>query len=151
MKLKFLALLILPLLAAFTSVAQLSYYSPAPEQLAFFTTPRTVAGGATSNYTSGVTIDGRYQENIALQLTSTSAGTNANNYTVTIQRSIDGTNFDTTVPHLTWVLAGNGTNSMRHLTNFATLGYGWFRVSSIANANPDTVLSNIVIRYSIKR
>lgn len=108
-----------------------------------------IVGGATSNYTA--VIDGRLSENIALELTSRSHATNANAYTVTIQRSIDGSNWDTTTAHMTWALTGNGTNSMRHLTNFTTLGYGYFRVVSIANANPDTTLTNLSMRYVIKR
>lgn len=107
-----------------------------------------IVGGATSNYTT--VVDARTVENIPLELVHRGAATNVLNLTITMRPSIDGQNV-MAQPTFSWVLAQNGTNYLRHGTNLPALGYGYWHLVSIANGNADTVLTNLTMRYAIKR
>lgn len=135
-------------LSAFAALGQ-GLYAPVT-----LISSQVVPGGATSNApfagsATGV-IDATASENVGLQLTFSSMATNANNLTLVFQKSLDGSSWDSN-QILSWAIAGNGTNTVVQATNIAVLGYGYLRVYSIANQNPDTTVTNITVKYSVKK
>lgn len=110
--------------------------------------PATVASGATSNLTSN--LDVRKQANTALMFKFANGGTNTQNVTLTFTQSVDGSTY-ADAPTFTWVVAAQGnTNSYAVSTNFATTGYGYLRLKSIANGSGDTITVTS-IAYSLKK
>lgn len=110
-----------------------------------------VVGGGTNTYTDKV-IDGSKQENVGLELSFKSTATNVLNLTLSFLAALDSSAAPNSGPaYFTWVVAGNGTNTVRVTTNMPTLGYGRFLLSSVLNGNADTAITNISLRYAIKR
>lgn len=109
--------------------------------------PATITTGSTSNTT--ITLDVRKSENVALQFAFANGGTGTGNVTTTIKYSVDGTTF-AAAPTTTWVLAATAdTATYTYATNFATLGYGYMQISSIASASGST-LTPSSLKYSLK-
>lgn len=97
------------------------------------------------------TVDASKQEHIPFELTFASNGTNTLNMIVSAKASIDGTTVATGGPAFwTWTLAGNGSTSKTYTTNMAALGFGKF-IITIENLNASTALTNVALRYAIKR
>lgn len=94
-----------------------------------------IPGGATSNRTETVSVT--RTENVAFQATLQSFQTNANTITFRFHKSIDGTYWDTN-QILSWAVTGNGTNLVIQATNIPVLSYGYIRLVSVVNQNPDT-------------
>lgn len=109
--------------------------------------PATITTGSTSNTT--ITLDVRKAENVALQFSFANGGTGTGNITTTIKYSVDGVTF-AAAPAPTWVLAATAdTNTYVYATNFATAGYGYMQISSIASASGSTLTVNS-LKYSLK-
>lgn len=97
------------------------------------------------------TVDASKQENVPFELTFASQGTNVLNMIVSAKASIDGSTVATAGPaYWTWTLAGNGSTSKTYTTNMPALGFGKF-VLTIENLNPSVALTNVALRYAIKR
>lgn len=109
--------------------------------------PATITTGSTSNTT--IVLDVRKAENVALQFAFANGGTGTGNITATIQYSVDGVTFGA-APLSTWVLAATAdTATYTYVTNFATSGYGYMKISSIASASGSTLVPGS-LKYSLK-
>ncbi len=109
--------------------------------------PATVATGATSNTTA--VLDVRKVENFALQFSMANGGTGTGNVTLTFKQSVDGTTFGA-APTVTWVLAATAdTATYTYVTNFASQGYGYWQLASIASASGSTLTVG-PLKYSLK-
>jgi hypothetical protein len=96
-------------------------------------------------------VDASKQENIPFEFTFASQDTNVLNVVVTAKASIDGTVVATSGPAFwTWTLIGDGTTARTYTTNMTALGFGKF-VVTIQNLNPSVALTNVALRYAIKR
>ena len=83
---------------------------------------------------------------IELQCQGNAVGTGA--ITLTLQRSLDGTVWETT-PTLTWATALNGTTALVAYTNLTAdiLGSAaYLRIYSISNGNATADATNVVVR-----
>ena len=97
------------------------------------------------------TVDAAKQENIPFELTFKSQNTNTLNIVVTAHASLDGSTIATSGPAFwTWTLIGTDTTANTYTTNMAALGFGKFIVK-IQNLNPSSALTNVALRYAIKR
>lgn len=138
---KFLA----PLFAAALSVA--SYATEVSPITVTLT--NSLAANATTTANLGSVVDLRKWDSVGLQLKFTGIATNAGNLTVSLARSVDGSNWETT-PLVAWVVALDSTNSVIGYTNFSVQGISYLKVASIANsassANVATNASLVVLR-----
>lgn len=110
-----------------------------------------VGANTTTTYsTSAYVVDVRKQKNTAILLSFTCGGTNASTITLTWERSLDGSFYDTTSTFVHTV-AANGTNTVTVGTNITLNGWGYYRLKTIANPNATVGLTNITLQYSIKQ
>ncbi len=106
-----------------------------------------------STNTPNATIDARFFQNLSLQAVFQMSGTEspAPALTFTFQQSVDGVNWST-VGNKTWGITSSGaTNFTTAVTNFVVGGVGWWRLNTIASAATNTVVTNLVVSYAIKR
>ena len=119
----------------------------------------TVWGGAgtliNANSTTNLnlTIDSRKADNLALQvsLVYTAACTDA--ATIVLQKSIDGTTWCTsadTQGYASWTVTPAGATQVSYVTNVAMNGFGYLRLTSIANGHATLKASNVVVSASKK-
>lgn len=127
----------------FSTVAQVYQYIP-------ICNGDTNGVAAASTRTLNTVIDVRKQRTFALLTSFACGGTNAQPTVLTIHRSIDGSNWDTTSV-ITWSVTSNGTNTVVCGTNFTCNGYGFFRLTSIATTNATIGLTNIILGYAVKQ
>lgn len=74
--------------------------------------------------------------NVALQCVASLANIGTSNITITVQQSVNRTNWHTAA---TMLLAGSGTNRVSYLTNLNVGAIPWMRVSTFVNANTAAV------------
>lgn len=108
-----------------------------------------VPANTTSNYTT-IIFDARKQKDLMVEGSFKSTGANTSTITFTLQPSLDGVTFDTTKVW-TWTITAAGTSTAVGSTNIATGGAGYIRLASIQNANGSQGLTNILVRYAVKR
>lgn len=131
-------------LLAFGAQAQGNY-----QARSLLSSTASITAGSTSNYNAVINLE-RWDE-VALQVAfkSTAQPANMSNVTVTLSRSLDNVNWGT-LDKLTIPVLANGTNTVSLTTNIGVGAIGYYRLDSIANANTNGVLTNIVVRYSVK-
>lgn len=133
-----------PLLAAVSAHAQYSVITSALNGGAF-----QVPANTTSNYTT-IVFDVRKQKDVMVEGSFKATGTNESSITLTLQPSLDGVTFDSTTVW-SWTITANGTSTVVGSTNIALGGAGFVRLASIANPNATQGLTNILVRYAVKK
>ena len=108
-----------------------------------------VPANTTSNYTT-IVFDTRKQRDVMVEGSFKSTGANTSTITFTLQPSLDGVTFDTTKVW-TWTITAAGTSTALGSTNISTGGAGYIRLASIQNANGSQGLTNILVRYAVKK
>lgn len=73
---------------------------------------------------------------VSLQCVASLANIGSSNLTITVQQSVNRTNWHTLA---TMLLAMNGTNQASYLTNLSIGAIPWMRVSTFVNANTAAV------------
>lgn len=104
----------------------------------------------TSSNTTAIFDVRRNVENLGLQLTAASGGTNAPTITLTFKYSVDGVTFGS-VPTTTWALKLPATTASTTITtNIAVNGYGYIQLSSIACSNDTDPVTVTSVKYAVK-
>lgn len=75
-------------------------------------------------------------DKVSLQCVAALANIGSSNLTITVQQSVNRTNWHTLA---TMLLAMNGTNQASYLTNLSVGAIPWLRVSTFVNANTAAV------------
>jgi hypothetical protein len=107
--------------------------------------PATLATSASANILSSVYVGNR--EYLSAVFKYLPGGTTTQNITITIDYSVDGSNW-TVAPTTAWVFASPGsTNETTIGTNLNVGGWGWIRFKTIANAGSGSTItpSSLVI------
>lgn len=111
--------------------------------------PTLLTSGGTSNVNA--VIDVRKAENVAFQYKHSNSGNSNVAITITFDWSVDGVTF-AAGPLTTWSVneINAAATPTTYATNFATLGYGYMRVKTIALAGSGTTITNQDFQYSLK-
>lgn len=121
------------ILASVTSFAQT--YTP----VTLTGLPADLATSATSNILASVYVGNR--EYLSAVFAYLPGGTTTQNITITIDYSVDGSNW-TVAPTTSWVFASPGsTNATTIGTNLNVGGWGWIRFKTIANAGSGSTIT----------
>lgn len=123
-------------IASLTAQAQYAQYAPQSIPL-----PSVLAAG-TTNFATPQVIGALTFRQLPLSLTIGAASPGATN-TYTIQRSVDGVNYDTNAADATtFVVSIVGAGNNTWTTNWDSGGYGYFRISSIVTVGTATNVSS---------
>lgn len=139
MKKLFIALLAV---AAVVSTASAQTYSAQS-----LSVPATLGNGVT-NLASPPTIGALKQQNVALSVTisGTAGGTN----TITLNKSVDGSNWDTNSANcITFVAGTTSGQNVTTTTNLTVSGFGYLRIQTMNVTSSGTITNNSVT-YGIK-
>ena len=105
----------------------------------------TVTNSTTRTY--NLTIDARKQTTVGLMVSfALTGGAETGNIVVTLQRSIDGSTWESTGTTIT--TAANGTNTVSLVTAVASNGAGYIRLATIQNANTNN--ATVSVQYPTK-
>lgn len=139
---------ILALLTALLALPALAQYSTATLTHGL----TNIAGAITTNLIVAAEIDATDKPHVALQASfKLHDGVETGDVTFTFRPLlVSGTVPTLTDQDLTWTLAATATTTKVAVTNWPTLGYGYLRLVSVANANT-AVVTNLVLTYSIKK
>jgi hypothetical protein len=107
----------------------------------------TVGSGATITPNVAIPNAGRYDQ-LSLVATFNTTASNTSGVNFTIQRSLDGTTWETPA-YQTLTVTANGTNLVTGILDFTYGAAGYLRLNTIVNSN-SAVLSNIIIKTATK-
>lgn len=105
-----------------------------------------IAASTVRNYTNSIPVTRGSQFALMGVATAVSSGATSNAF-LTIDRSVDGSNWELGVHRLP--IAINGTTALPSSTNWSVGAYGFYRVRAIENTNT-VALTNLTIKYSVK-
>lgn len=105
-----------------------------------------INASTTSNYTASVTLT--KHDNVALLWQFKHMGAGTDNCILTLEQSIDGTNWETTNKK-TITVAATGTTQVNVVTNLSMGAVGYLRVKSVQNGVAD-VLTNLTVKVVTK-
>ncbi len=136
---------ILIALASATCFSALAADTPAYEPTTLTLSNATVAASSATNQNS--IIDCRKQRDLAVALTFKSDASGTGIMTVKLAPSVDGLKFDT-VHTVTFggAMISAGTE-ITTATNFTTLGYGYYKVLYITNADGSANATNCSLKF----
>lgn len=112
-------------------------------------TPATIATTVTTNLASGNVMDVRRQQNVYVMFSFNQASASTSNVVYTLQKSNDGSVYDTNNP-ITITIASQGATRVDYGTNLNIGGASYVRIFSIANTTALTTLTNFGATYSVK-
>jgi hypothetical protein len=124
MKTKF----ILAALALFACLAVSTTASAQIYAAQSLTVPTILAAG-TTNLATPPTLGALKQQNVSLAATITASATTTNIYT--LNRSVDGVNWDTNSVNLSYFVASTTGSQVTTTTNISAAGYGYLRIATI--------------------
>lgn len=145
--------------AALLSVALV--WPPAVSEAAQYDTYGTttiVAGGtnkvaALTTNTYNARIDAPKSEYVALEFSFKNMNTNGLATTFYLQRSLDGTTFEDANTYAIAVTPSNSASNSttRLMTNINVGAFGYLRLGTVGHVNDATPITNLTVKYSIKR
>lgn len=103
---------------------------------------------ATTTVTRNFVIDVGKQAGVGIQITAKASAASVSNLVFTFTRSVDGSQYDTVGQTVTWV--GNGTSTKSILTNLASQGARYIKLTTYAWDDPATYVTNLSVKYAIK-
>jgi hypothetical protein len=111
------------------------------------TLTNTVAGSTTITPNVAIPNAGRYDQ-LSIQATFVLASSGTSGVNFTVQRSLDGTNWETT-PSQTLTVTAAGTSSVTGILDFSYGAAGYLRLASIVNSN-SVAVNSLVIKTATK-
>lgn len=144
---KFFAISVMALLALAAQAQAPRYASETLTSFSYGT--NYIYVGSTSNL--NLAIDCRYQSTVAVAIAFQLDGTEAPVQTLTFQRSVDGSNWETLAGKKSVVgITGTSDTQSVTITNLPTYGAGFIRLASWANASTNQSVTNYIVKYSVK-
>jgi hypothetical protein len=110
----------------------------------------TIAASTATNGLTSSTIDCRRQNNVAFQLRFSTDAANTGAVTAYLVKSVDGVYLDDELYPVGAASVAAGTHVVQ-VTNIATAGFGWMKVLYVTNANQTANVTNLSLKYSVKR
>ena len=102
------------------------------------------AAPAINSYSNAITVT-KY-DMLSLQTSFKLTSTGTSNVTVYVDYSVDGPNYASA---FAWTIAANGTTPVTAITNLTVIANGYYRFTSVSNANANPV-TNLVALYATK-
>lgn len=140
---------VLALLAAICLPQVASAQTPTYGYQTIATAPATLATTVTTNFATPPVIDCRKQQNVFCVFSFNQASAGTSNVVYTLEKSADGTYYDTINP-ITVTIASAGATRVDYGTNINVGGAGYLRLKSLANTTSLTTMTNFGITYGIK-
>jgi len=109
---------------------------------------------ASGTLTINQAVDLRKVSDVAVQVYLKQTGSGTDNHTLTVEKSLDGSNWGT-IAGGKWsiVVPGNGTTAVVAVTNLtetAARPLGWIRLATLVNGDSGDDLTNVAIKVSYK-
>src|SRR5437762_13186454 len=103
---------------------------------------------ATTTVTRNFLIDVGKQAGAGVQITFNASAASNSNLVFTFKRSVDNTQYDTVGQTVTVV--GNGATTVSVLTNLASYGANYIKLTTYAWDDPATYITNLSVKYGVK-
>ena len=116
-----------------------------------FNVTATNCVAAASTATINQVFDVRKQKDVAVQISFLMSSTGTGNQTLTFQRSIDNSNWESeTAKKTVIVIAATGATKTTTVTNIPTEGAGYIRLATWQNGQAGQYATNIACFYGLK-